>query len=85
MRIIDATVVLAEVTVGSKALREDLCRHQGGWCKPVRSSVVGDEAREPARLSIMGGHCKLVEARALCFTLHKTGTSGSSKQREHTV
>ena len=85
MRIIDATVILAEVTVGSKALREDLCRHQGGWCKPVRSSVVGDEAREPAGLSIMVGHCKLVEARALGFTLHKTGTSGSSKQREHTV
>ena len=55
MQVIDATVVLAEVTVGSKALIEDLCRHQGGWCKPVRSSVVGDEAREPAGLSIMGG------------------------------
>ena len=54
MQISDATVVVAEVIVGSKALTEDLCRHQGGWCKPVRSSVVGDEAREPAGLSIMG-------------------------------
>lgn len=83
MQIIDVTVVLAEVIVGSKALIEDLCRYQGGWCKPVRSSVVGDEAREPAGLSIMEGHCKLVQARALGFTLHKTGTSGNSKQREH--